>query len=99
MRTLFWIIGMFALVLGGVKLANIVHEKFNINRWIIGFAAPLVLIVPRILFDSINPVVWNVLQIVFSVMCIIFFETTRKMLENNKMKGIVKFKKKASVKR
>jgi hypothetical protein len=88
---LIWGCGLFLIVIGGVKLTHILTKKYKINRWVIGFVAPFILIVPSILFENIHPIVWNVLQIVFSLLCIIFFEITRTMLENNRIKGIIKY--------
>jgi hypothetical protein len=68
-------------------------KKYRLNRWIIGGTAPLVLIIPSILFNNINSIIWNALLVVFAVMCIIFFEITRMQLENNQLKGVINYKK------
>lgn len=91
LQKLVWIVGLFLIVMGGVKLTKIVTSRVKVNRWVLGFSAPLVLIVPSFLFKNIHPIVWNVLQVIFCLMCIMFFEITRTMLENNKMKGIVRY--------
>lgn len=86
---LLYIIGLVLLILGSVFLTRITIKKFNINRWIIAVIAPLVLIIPLLMFKNINPIVWNILLLVFSVMCIMFFEMTRIKLEKKEIKGII----------
>ncbi|WP_027308113.1 hypothetical protein [Caloramator sp. ALD01] len=87
---LFYIIFFIVLIVGSVKFTNFMIKKIKLNRWIIGFSAFLVLIVPSFLFNKINPVIWNILLIASSVLCIMFFEITRQMLEKDEYKGIVK---------
>lgn len=91
MYKLLWGIGLFMIVIGGVKLTHIITKKFKVNRWIIGVIAPFILVLPSLFFENIHPIIWNTLQILFCLMCIMFFEITRMMLENNKIKGIVKY--------
>lgn len=82
------------LVLCSVYITRVLMKKIRINRWIIAVAAPLVLIVPSIVFEEINSVVWNILIVIFCVLCIMFFEMTRTLLEKNEIRGIAKYKKK-----
>ena len=89
-----YIIFFIALVLGSVYITRVLLRRFRINRWIVGFLAPFILILPSIVFKEINTVVWNVLIVIFCVLCIIFFEITRTLLENNEIKGVAKYKKK-----
>ncbi|WDV47236.1 hypothetical protein PV797_05895 [Clostridiaceae bacterium M8S5] len=90
MNILLKAIGMFILVIGGVKLTHIINSRYTVNRWILGFTAPLVLIIPKIISKNLNSVVWNILQIIFSLQCIMFFEITREMLEKKKSMSIYK---------
>lgn len=90
---LIYILFCLALVLGSVYFTRVLLKRYKLNRWIIGFIAPLVLIIPSVLFKNINTILANLLSIIFSVMCIMFFEITRNKLENNKLKGIVNYKK------
>ena len=89
-----YIIFFIALVLGSVYITRVLLRRFRINRWIVGFLAPFILILPSIVFKEINTVVWNVLIVIFCVLCIMFFEITRTLLENNEIKGAAKYKKK-----
>ncbi|MCX7950399.1 MAG: hypothetical protein N2594_00405 [Clostridiales bacterium] len=91
---LIYIIFLITLILGSVKFTNYLVKKIKLNRWIIGFSAFLILIVPSFLFNNINPVIWNILLIVSSVLCIMFFEITRQMLEKEEYKGLVKIENK-----
>lgn len=91
---LLYIVVLMIVVLASVRFTKQMMKKYKLNRWIIGFSAPFVLIIPALLFDNINPAVWNFLSIIFSVMCIMFFEISRTMLEKGKYKGIVKYNKK-----
>lgn len=86
---LIYIMFLIALVLGSVFITRIVMRKFNINRWVIAFIAPLVLIVPNLIFKNISTTVTNILFIIFSIMCIMFFEMTRVKLEKKEIKGII----------
>jgi len=88
-----YILFLIVLLLASVYLTRVLLKKYKINRWIVGGSAPLVLIIPSLLFNNINPIIWNILSIIFSVMCIMFFEITRIKLENNEIKGIINYKK------
>lgn len=86
---LIYIMFLIALVLGSVFITRIVMRKFNMNRWVIAFIAPLVLIVPNLIFKNLSTTVTNILFIIFSIMCIMFFEMTRVKLEKKEIKGII----------
>ena len=94
MTKFIYILFCIALVLGSVYFTKFLLKKYKLNRWIIGCLAPFVLIIPSFLFKNMNPVVWNLLSIVFSIMCIMFFEITRDKLEHNKIKGVLNYKRK-----
>ncbi|TDT51875.1 hypothetical protein [Fonticella tunisiensis] len=86
-----YILFLMLLLLGSVKFTRIMMKRFKLNRWIIGFSAFLVLIIPNIIFDEIHPAIWYGLSIIFAVLCIMFFEITRTMLEKDEYKGLVKY--------
>lgn len=88
-----YILFLIAILIGTVYLTKALLKKYNINRWILGGLAPLILIIPSLIFDEINPIIWNLLTLIFSVMCIMFFEITRIKLEKNEIKGIINYKK------
>ena len=89
-----YILFCITLVLGSVYFTKKLMKRFKLNRWIIGSIAPFVVIIPSVLFKNINTMLWNLLLIIFSVMCIMFFEITRNKLENNEIKGVLNYKKK-----
>lgn len=89
---LIYILFLILLVLFSIKLTNYITKKIRVNRWIVGFLAFLVLIIPRIVFENISPSVWNALLIISAVLCMMFFEITRQMLENEEYIGIIRVK-------
>lgn len=89
---MFNIISLMALLLAGIKISNVVLQKFKVNRWILAFTAPMVIIIPIILFENINPLVMNILIVIFSIESIMFFEITKKIM-NEKEKNLSKLKK------
>lgn len=89
-RKLLYGLFLAILLLGSVKFTHFMMKRFKLNRWIIGFSAFLLLIVPNLIFDEISTVVWNILSIIFAILCIMFFEISRSMLEKGELKGIVK---------
>ncbi|SKA82942.1 hypothetical protein SAMN05428976_105142 [Clostridium sp. USBA 49] len=86
-----YILFFIILFLASIFITKFINKKFNVNRWIIGLSAFLVIIVPSLIFKNIDNIVMNIIYIIFIVMCIMFFETTRIKLENNKIKGILNF--------
>lgn len=88
---LLYVLALILLLLGSVTLTRFLMKRFKLNRWIIAGTAPLVLIIPSILFKNMSSIAWNILSIIFSVMCIMFFEITRTKLEKNQIKGVVSY--------
>ena len=85
MKVLTWlvyIILMMAFVLGSLGLCRKIIKKHKVNRWIIGFSAPLVLIIPKILFDNI-----------FIVLYLLFFEINREISETKGIKATMDIRK------
>lgn len=89
---LIYIVFLIILLLASVTFTRFLLRRFNLNRWVIGGTAPLVLIIPSLLFDNLSTFAWNVLSAIFAAMCIMFFEITRLMLENNNLKGTLNYK-------
>ena len=84
MKVLTWlvyIILMMAFVLCSLGLCRKIIKKHKVNRWIIGFSAPLVLIIPKILFDNIN------------VLYLLFFEINREISETKGIKATMDIRK------
>ncbi|MBI6874864.1 hypothetical protein [Clostridium aciditolerans] len=89
---LFYGIAFIALMLVGVKLSNIITKRFRINRWLLALSAPLVIMVPMIVFDIKNPWILNLLIVIFSIMCIMFFEISKGIMEKRE-KELKKYRK------
>ncbi|WML33392.1 hypothetical protein [Clostridium sp. OS1-26] len=89
---LFYGIAFIALMLVGVKLSNIITKRFKINRWLLALSAPLVIMVPMIVFDIKNPWILNLLIVIFSIMCIMFFEISKGIIEQRE-KELKKYRK------
>ncbi|ERI94883.1 hypothetical protein HMPREF1982_00565 [Clostridiales bacterium oral taxon 876 str. F0540] len=86
-----YIMFLIILLLASVALTKFLMKKVKLNRWVIACAAPFVLIIPSFLFENMSATVWNILSVIFAVMCIMFFEITRTKLERNEIKGIVNY--------
>lgn len=81
---------LIILLLASVKFTHFLMKRVKLNRWLIGIAAFLILIVPNIVFDKIPSLAANIISIIFAVLCIMFFEITRNMLEKEEHRGVVK---------
>lgn len=77
---------LFSVVISGLWITRKFRNKYQPNRWIVGFIGPLLLIIPSIFFPDLPFFVWAVLAILFCWTNIYFFETTRVMLETGKIK-------------
>lgn len=81
---------LMILFLVSIFFTRVMNKRFKINRWIIASTAPLVIIIPSLIFENISSIVLNILYLIFAVMCIMFFELTRIKLENSELKGVVR---------
>ncbi|GAA0079180.1 hypothetical protein UT300005_35590 [Clostridium sp. CTA-5] len=89
MKILIWgvyIISIILFVLGSIYLSRKLINKFKMNRWVIAFAAPLILIIPRIFFENINPIIWAMLVFIFMVLCVLFFELNNGIYKEKQIK-------------
>lgn len=93
MIRLLYIVFVVLMVIGSIAFTKFLLKKVKLNRWIVAFTAFLVLIVPAIAFPNMSSIIWNALILIFCVLCIMFFEITKNMFENNQIKGIVRFDK------
>lgn len=79
------------LVLTGVSLVHVLQEKgIKLSRWVYGFAAFLIVLIPSVLLGDLPVFVDWVLCILSGLFAIMFFETTRLLLQNSEMRGIVR---------
>lgn len=85
------IIFLIIFVLAGVKLVGFLQKKnIYINRWIFGFSAFLVVLIPTILFQNLPTEVNYGLYLLSGLCAIMFFETGRIMIEKNQVKGVIR---------
>lgn len=85
------IISFMLLVLTGVSLVHVLREKgIKLYRWLYGFAAFLIVLVPNVVFKNLPTIFEWTLYVLSGLFAIMFFETTRLMLEHNEMRGIVR---------
>ena len=91
MIRLIYIVGLIAFLLLSLKLTRIITRRYKVNRWILAFASPFIILIPKIAFPRLHSWIYVILFMIFSFTCIMFFELTRMMVENNEIKGVAKF--------
>lgn len=85
------ILGILAFILLGVGLTHLLEKKNWLpNRWITGVAVFLITLIPNILFPQLPQEIKGILYGLSALLAIIFFETTRRLVERNEYKGIVR---------
>ncbi|QQP69506.1 hypothetical protein JHE06_07720 [Carnobacterium sp. CS13] len=85
------ILFLIAFIIAGVKLVGFLQKKgVFINRWVFGFSAFLIVLIPVILFENLPTGVMNGLYILSGLFAIMFFETGRIMMEKNQVKGVIR---------
>lgn len=75
------------VVMGSIYLSSKIMKRYKINRWIVAVSAPLVIIIPSILIKQINGFLWNILIVIFSFLCILFFQLTQAKYDEIKEKS------------
>ena len=68
-------------------------KKFKMNRWVIAFSAPFILIVPVLLFKNISNIIWSILIATFIFLCILFFEINTDISETKGIKATMDYRK------
>ena len=86
-----YIIGFIAVLLISLRLTRVITKRYKVNRWILAFTSPFIILIPKIVFPGLPSWAWLILFMTFSFTCIMFFEITRIMVENNEIKGVAKF--------
>lgn len=76
---------LIGMLIFSINFTKFITNKFKINRWILAFCAPLVLIIPSVVFYNLSNVAWFILIFIFFVMCIMFFELNRVKIEKRQM--------------
>lgn len=88
-----YIIFIIMFILGSICISRKLMKKFNFNRWVIAFTAPLILIIPSVFFKNIHPFIWGILGGVFIVFCILFFEINTRISETKGTKTAMDYRK------
>ncbi|MEL3711570.1 hypothetical protein RUU25_08380 [Staphylococcus borealis] len=64
-------------------------KKVAINRWLLLIIMPFIIGIPVLIFDEINLFGWTVIYVLIIFNSILFFEQSRQLLENKKIKGVI----------
>ncbi|MGX7149482.1 hypothetical protein [Enterococcus ureasiticus] len=91
MLKLILIAGIIGFVLLGVGITHLLEKNNWLpNRWITGLLVFLIILVPSMVFPQLPNEIKFVLYFLSGILAVVFFETTRGLLERNEYKGIVK---------
>ncbi|MEI5993020.1 hypothetical protein [Candidatus Enterococcus mansonii] len=91
MVKLMLILGIIGFILLGVGITHILEKNNWLpSRWITGLLVFLIILVPSIIFPQLPNALKLVLYFCSGLLAVVFFETTRGLLERNEYKGIVK---------
>ncbi|MGO2100023.1 hypothetical protein [Vagococcus salmoninarum] len=91
MLKLLLIAGIIGFVLGGIALTHYLEKKKWLpNRWITGPLVFLIILIPSVILPWLPLFIKQGFYGLSAVLAIVFFETTRLMLERGQYRGIVK---------
>ena len=86
---LLYILGLLILLVFCRKLSQLIIRKVAINRWLLLVIMPFIIGIPIMIFDEINTLGWTIIYFLIIFNSILFFEKSRQLLENKKIKGVV----------
>lgn len=86
---LLYILGLLILIFFCFKLSQLIIKKVAINRWLLLIIMPFIIGIPVLIFDEINSFGWTVIYVLIIFNSILFFEQSRQLLENKKIKGVI----------
>lgn len=69
-----------------LKLSQLIIRKVAINRWLLLVTMPFIIAIPILIFDEINTFGWITIYFLITFNSILFFEKSRQLLENKKLK-------------
>lgn len=91
MIKIIYIVFVIAYVLACVGITRWLDKKNKLpNRWISGFISFFIILIPLMIFSNIPPFVLNILYGLCGLFAIMFFETSRLMVERGQHRGMVK---------
>lgn len=83
---LLYILGLLILLVFCRKLSQLIIRKVAINRWLLLVIMPFIIGIPIMIFDEINTLGWTIIYFLIIFNSILFFEKSRQLLENKKLK-------------
>lgn len=83
---LLYILGLLILLVFCLKLSQLIIRKVAINRWLLLVTMPFIIAIPILIFDEINTFGWITIYFLITFNSILFFEKSRQLLENKKLK-------------
>lgn len=86
---LLYILGLLILLVFCRKLSQLIIRKVAINRWLLLVIMPFIIGIPIMIFDEINTFGWTIIYFLIIFNSILFFEKSRQLLENKKIKGVI----------
>ncbi len=86
---LLYILGLLILLVFCLKLSQLIIRKVAINRWLLLVTMPFIIAIPILIFDEINTFGWTIIYFLIIFNSILFFEKSRQLLENKKIKGVI----------
>ena len=86
---LLYILGLLILLVFCRKLSQLIIRKVAINRWLLLVIMPFIIGIPIMIFDEINTLGWKIIYFLIIFNSILFFEKSRQLLENKKIKGVI----------
>lgn len=86
---LLYILGLLILLIFCLKLSQLIIRKVAINRWLLLVTMPFIIAIPILIFDEINTFGWITIYFLITFNSILFFEKSRQLLENKKIKGVI----------
>lgn len=86
---LLYILGLLILLVFCRKLSQLIIRKVAINRWLLLVIMPFIIGIPIMIYDEINTLGWTIIYFLIIFNSILFFEKSRQLLENKKIKGVI----------
>lgn len=86
---LLYILGLLILLVFCRKLSQLIIRKVAINRWLLLVIMPFIIGIPIMIFDEINTLGWTIIYFLIIFNSILFFEKSRQLLENKKIKDVI----------
>lgn len=86
---LLYILGLLILLVFCRKLSQLIIRKVAINRWLLLVIMPFIIGIPIMIFYEINTLGWTIIYFLIIFNSILFFEKSRQLLENKKIKGVI----------